>query len=163
MEERIEKFKSAVTLVFDNWTALRLAAEHNVGLPRGRDLALQFVDHVVEVFSRGGMAWEEAADMLEDAMDGQFETICDDDSPEQVGALLCRLHRLCAEGGPGAVEAELSRLPRGQPWLTVPPVSKEETPAVSQAAQSVKAEGMEVTEEEWTQVKGRRKKENFPL
>jgi len=61
--------------------------------------------------------WQEVADLLSDLMDNEFNTICEDDSTDEVGLVIWEMQRLCAQGDVAGVEAEISKLPSCKQWL----------------------------------------------
>lgn len=62
--------------------------------------------------------WDEVADMLGDMMDDEFNTICEDDSTDEVGTLLWEFYKICISGDNDLVEAEIAKLPSGNHWLS---------------------------------------------
>lgn len=60
--------------------------------------------------------WDEVADLLGDMMDDEFNTICEDDSTDEVGSLLWEFYKHCCSGDKELVEQELAKLPSGN-WL----------------------------------------------
>lgn len=61
--------------------------------------------------------WDEVADLLGDKMDDEFNTICEDDSTDEVGLLLWEFYKTCCAGDKALVEQELEKLPSGN-WLS---------------------------------------------
>lgn len=55
--------------------------------------------------------------VVEDLMDEEFDTICDDGSIPDICSHLLRYLRLCKEEKYAEIEAELSRLPQKPDWL----------------------------------------------
>ena len=62
--------------------------------------------------------WDEVADVLGDMMDDEFDTICEDDSTDEVGTLLWEFYKICTSGDIELAEAEIEKLPTGGLWLS---------------------------------------------
>lgn len=147
-------FRSAVTSVLNNWTALQLAVEHGMGT---RESAQSLVDYVIETFvSNDDISCEEMSDVLSEVMDSLFQTVCEDNSPDEVGALLWRFYQHHRVGETEKIKEMLSKLPPCQLWLCKP-LDTAATPVKTRHLQSV-PETMDVEESEWTEVKSRRSK-----
>ncbi|XP_049963944.1 uncharacterized protein LOC126484460 [Schistocerca serialis cubense] len=146
-------FRSAVTSVLNNWTALQLAVEHGMGT---RENAQSLVDYVIETFvANDDISCEEMADVLSEVMDSLFQTVCEDNSPDEVGALLWRFYQHHRVGETDKIKELLSKLPPCQLWLckqldTSAPVKMRNLQPLP--------ETMDAEESEWTEVKSRRSK-----
>lgn len=104
-------FHGVVNKVLSNWTALNLAVEHGMGGPQSRQIASWMVDYMNEIFVENpNIEPYEVSDILSELMDNEFQTICDDNSPDEVGAELCRFFRLLREGQTELLNTELSKL-----------------------------------------------------
>ncbi|XP_034230943.1 pre-rRNA-processing protein TSR2 homolog isoform X2 [Thrips palmi] len=83
----------------------------------GYNKAMGMIDAVVELFrNKPDAGWDEVADILGDMMDDEFNTICEDDSTDEVGSLLWEFYKHCCSGDQALVEQELEKLPSGN-WL----------------------------------------------
>lgn len=112
-----ELFRVAAGRVFNCWSALQLAVEHGMGGANGYTKAMGIIDAVVDLFKNKPNAdWQEVADLLGDSMDDEFNTVCEDDSTDEVGLLLWEFYRHCCSGDRELVEQELQKLPSGN-WL----------------------------------------------
>lgn len=114
-----ELFRLAANNIFNCWTALQLAVEHGMGGSQSVPKAMSMIDAVVELFrNKPNADWDEVADLLGDMMDDEFNTICEDDSTDEVGLLLWEFYRHCSTGDRDLVEAELAKLPKAGNWLS---------------------------------------------
>jgi pre-rRNA-processing protein TSR2 len=161
-----EMFRSIVESVFNTWTALRLAVEQGMGGHQGKDIALRLVDQVTDLVCNTDTGEEEIADFLLEFMDTELQTLCEDNSPDEVATVLLQFYQLCKAGNHEEINLELSKLPRCEVWLRKPPgpVSNQEEAMDSEDTVSNGHISNTVTEEhdpEWTQVKTRRRKERF--
>lgn len=95
-----ELFKRSVEQIFNNWTALQLAVEHSMGGPTSQQVCEKFVMnyntlYLISQTAIEMMNWvtsycldqpdpqvEDITDTLEDILDEEFETICEDQSPK---------------------------------------------------------------------------------
>lgn len=160
-----ELFRNIVETVFNTWTALRLAVEHGMGGHRGKEIALNLVNQVTDLFCKTDIEVEEIADFLVEFMDTQFQTICEDNSPEEVAVVLWQFYQHCKSGNHHLVDLELSRLPKCDVWLCKHhPVSTQEeamdpVDIISNGHSSNVA--AEEHDPEWTQVKTRRRRERM--
>jgi pre-rRNA-processing protein TSR2 len=159
-----ELFRNVVETVFNTWTALRLAVEHGMGGHRGKEIALNLVNLVTDLFCKGDIEAEEIADFLIDFMDTEFQTVCEDNSPEEVAVVLWQFYQHCKAGNHHLVNLELSRLPKCDVWLCKHPVSTREEAVDPVDIISIGHSSNVAAEEhdpEWTQVKTRRRRERM--
>lgn len=56
-------------------------------------------------------------DLLEDILDEQFDTVCEDDSVKEVGNVLMKYFTMAKEGKMDLVRSELSQLPPCTYWI----------------------------------------------
>ena len=159
-----ELFRNVVETVFSTWTALRLAVQHGMGGQQGREMALEFVNQVADLFCKYDVGAEEVADFLADFMDKEFQTVCEDNSPDEVAIVLWQFYQHCKAGRHDLVSIELSKFPKCEMWLCKPvhPVrSDEEAMDTADTVTSERSSNIVVEEHdpEWTEVRSRRKKE----
>lgn len=93
---------------------------------------------------------------LEDLLDEEFNTICEDNSPKEVAAVLYKFAQLIKSGNESEYTLEYQKLPPvTDNWLQNP------QPQVAQQIASDSSSSDEETameqDSEWTQVKSRRK------
>jgi hypothetical protein len=160
-----EVFRNVVETVFNTWTALRLAVEHGMGGRRGKEVALNLVTQVTDLFCKSNIEVEEVADFLIEFMDLEFQTICEDNSPEEVANVLWQFYQHCKSGNHDLVRLELSKLPKCDVWLYTPhPVTTREE-AMDSVNIISNGHSSNITVEEhdseWTQVKTRRRRERM--
>lgn len=164
MADNSDIFRNVVESVFNTWTALRLAVEHGMGGHRGKEIALNLVNQVTDLFYKSDIEAEEIADFLIEFMDTEFQTICEDNSPEEVAVVLWQFYQHCKAGNHHLVNLELSTLPKCDVWLCKPhPISTQE--AMDPVDIISNGHSSNVTAEEhdpeWTQVKTRRRRERM--
>lgn len=160
-----ELFRNVVETVFNTWTALKLAVEHGMGGHRGKEIALNLVNQVTDLFCKSDIEAEEIADFLIEFMDREFQTICEDNSPEEVAVVLWQFYQHCKSGNHHLVNLELSRLPKCDVWLSkhhpvsTPEEAMDPVDIISNGHSSNVA--AEERDPEWTQVKTRRRRERM--
>ncbi|GLV34543.1 uncharacterized protein CBL_09023 [Carabus blaptoides fortunei] len=163
MDQSLEiKFKTAVEHIFNNWTALQLAVEHSMGGPTSHQIAVEAMTWVCEYcLGLEKLDVDDITEALEDILDEEFSTVCEDNSPKEVAQWLVKFLTLLRQGSVEQFDADFKNLPTCKVWL-----SKDETPAPkiihevansSENDTSKSAQDMEV-DPEWTVVHNRRKK-----
>lgn len=92
------------------WTALELAIFHQWGGPDSATRADALVKEIVELFLGPEKIYkDDIALLLEDYLDTNFSTICEDGSPDELGDLFCDMWRECITGNTNLVTNALSR------------------------------------------------------
>lgn len=92
--------------------------------------------------------------VIEDLMDEEFDTICDDGSIPEICAHLLRYLRLCKEEKFAEIEAELNRLPQKPDWLRTDckinyiPVKEDDDSSSSDADDGTSSDEMDVDMED---------------
>ncbi|KAL4707162.1 hypothetical protein ACJJTC_018897 [Scirpophaga incertulas] len=115
-----DQFKPVVDLLLNNWTALQLAVEHGMGAPGGEKtaqlmsvyIARYCVENIVDVL--------DLAEVLEDLMDEEFDTVCHDNSPKEIASHLLMFLSLLKEGRNDELQARIEAMPKCQKWLSQP-------------------------------------------
>jgi pre-rRNA-processing protein TSR2 len=161
-----ELFRSVVETVFNTWTALKLAVDHGMGGQQGIEIALQFVNQVADLFCKNDICVEEVADFLVDYMDKEFQTVCEDNSPDEVATVLCQFHQHCKEGRHDLVSLELSKFPKCEMWLCKPVLRVRSDDEAMDIVDTITNERSsnnveEGHDPEWTEVRSRRRKERL--
>jgi len=111
-------FKEVVANIFNRWTALKLAVEHGMAGQNGLQIAIELVDYVVECcVSNPKVDEENLNDLMEDIMDQEFDTICDDNSIKEISSLFIRYLTMLNNGSIEQVRQELSSLPPSEMWI----------------------------------------------
>lgn len=59
----------------------------------------------------------ELQDVIEELLDQEFDTICEDGSVAEISRHLLRYKHMSIQGQYAEIEAELNRLPQGKEWL----------------------------------------------
>nr|CAI5839740.1 unnamed protein product [Callosobruchus analis] len=105
--------------VFNNWTALRLAVENCMGGPDSNRTALDFVNYMVQfcLYERS-VDIHKIQEALDEILDEEFETICEDGSTKEVAVLLYKFVKLLQDGNTQECELEYQKLPTiNAEWL----------------------------------------------
>uniref|UniRef100_A0A1B6DBK4 Pre-rRNA-processing protein TSR2 homolog n=1 Tax=Clastoptera arizonana TaxID=38151 RepID=A0A1B6DBK4_9HEMI len=150
-------FQEYVGIVFNNWTALKLAIEHGMG---GPPTVLEMkVNKIIDNISNllvSGSEWEDVADTLANLMDDEFSTIIEDNSSDEVGFQLFQLFQLYSAGNHQEILASISHLP-----ITTPiNIRRTEVQALQKPPEEVQPQNsnnvMQLEEDsDWTIVKRR--------
>ena len=108
--QAIQAFSEGVGSVLRMWTALELAIHHQWGGPQSSDRAEALINEIVELFLGPEKIYkDDVALLLEDYLDVNFSTICEDGSPEEIGELFCNMWRQCTVGNYEIVTNVLSK------------------------------------------------------
>ncbi|XP_054005731.1 uncharacterized protein LOC128890853 [Hylaeus anthracinus] len=155
-----EFFLSVTQRIFSNWTALKMAVEHGMGL---KERAVDLCPYMTEVmYMNESLNSNEVANELEDYLDEHFNTELEDDSAVQVAEELLRFYRYCCENNESIAVAEFEKLPPLQSWLTAnePQRRIQNLSIVENDTSSGEEETSQDTEvvSQWTEVKSRRKR-----
>eukprot|EP01039_Chlorochromonas_danica_P009744 gene9744-10778_t len=95
----VEAFKEGVGSVLRQWTALELAVFHQWGGPSSKERADALGDEIVALFTGPDKVYKDDISLvLEDYLDTQFSTVCEDGSPDELGELFVTMWRQCCEG-----------------------------------------------------------------
>ncbi|CAK1541345.1 unnamed protein product [Leptosia nina] len=122
-----DDFKPIVDIVLNNWTALQLAVEHGMGAPGGEKTAQLMSVYVARFCVENIADVDELTEVLEDLMDEEFETVCHDNSPREVAALLLNFLTLLKDGQHEELRNRVEAMPKCQKWLSTP-IHDESTP-----------------------------------
>ncbi|XP_071561729.1 uncharacterized protein [Temnothorax nylanderi] len=159
MEQAKPFFLTVTQRIFSNWTALRLAVEHDMG---PIESAREFCSNVTDVMCMNeGLTSDEVANHLESYMDDAFNTELQDDSSMQVAEELLRFYRYCIAGDESTAKTEFEKLPQLQSWLNLeqparPTRTVRREPSSSEEDMDV--DKNEQGEDGWTVVTNRRNK-----
>jgi len=113
-ETKVPYFKTAITAIFKNWSALQLAVAHNAGGPQSKEKA-DWMEEVTEqwFYDNQDIQPYELADFLEDIVITEFNNLqIDDGSFNEVGRQVCEYFQVCKTQSETAVLARLQELPR---------------------------------------------------
>ena len=110
----------------------------------------------------------ELKDILEEIMDQEFDTICDDNSTQEISVCLIKYLNLLKAGNHQQAQSELSSLPPCQVWIRPgnqikmvqdPDSSDDDEEDMKNAGEPMEDEDESEEEEEgWTKVKSTRRK-----
>ncbi|XP_067633696.1 pre-rRNA-processing protein TSR2 homolog [Eurosta solidaginis] len=131
-----KNFRVVLEKVFNNWQNLRLAVEHGMGGRNGQQLAIEIMDYIYKYCTGNeNITQSELKDVLEELLDQEFDTICEDSSIPEICRNLLRYKNLCKQGEIAQIEDELSKLPQSKEWLR-PDVKIVYTPIVGEDSSS---------------------------
>ncbi|RZB39504.1 pre-rRNA-processing protein TSR2 -like, partial [Asbolus verrucosus] len=147
-------FKKVVEQIFNNWTALQLAVDHSMAGTDSKKIALEFINYMTQY-----CLYESAVDTdciheaLDDIMDQEFDTICEDGSTKEIAKILYRFIQLVKNGNANLLEEEYRHRDASENKM----MNYEDLNDKKVGSSS------EITMEEdsgWTEVKSKRKKLN---
>ncbi|KAL3275768.1 hypothetical protein HHI36_020513 [Cryptolaemus montrouzieri] len=156
-----EIFTKIVDQIFNNWTALRLAVEHSLGGPNSMQLARDSKNYMVQYcLYESNVEEEDIQDALDDIMDEEFQTICEDNSTKEIAVILFKFLKLLKENNLEQCEVEFNNLPKANAeWLTMSKCTQVEVPVEhSDDSEGTSQETPMEEDSEWTTVKTRRKR-----
>ncbi|XP_045479251.1 uncharacterized protein LOC123684147 [Harmonia axyridis] len=157
-----EIFTKIIERIFSNWTALQLAVQHSHGGPNSLQIANEIKTYMVEYCLQNKVEAEDIRDALEEIMDEEFDTICDDNSTKEISIIIHRFLQLLKQNDLQTCEIEFNKLPEAQEqWLGM----CQSQPAAVPAEESDSSSDDNNTEDtpmeedsEWTVVKSRKKR-----
>ncbi|KAJ8967075.1 hypothetical protein NQ317_018656 [Molorchus minor] len=156
-----EPFTRVVQQIFNNWAALKLAVEHSMGGPDSKQTAIECMNYMVQFcLYETNVDVDSIQEALEDIMDEEFETICEDNSPKEIALVLFKFLQLFRAGDLAQCEIEYQKLPvMNTEWLRQ---SKTQVPHAAVVDDSSSEENNEsetpMVEDGWVEVKNRRKR-----
>ncbi|XP_053679304.1 uncharacterized protein LOC128730290 [Anopheles nili] len=111
-------FRIVVENVLNRWTALRLAVEHGMGGPLGLNTAIELIDYITSYCTENkNVDTIDLREVLEEIMDQEFETICEDDSTQEISAVLMKYLKMLKEGKEEMVKAEIGMMSPCDMWI----------------------------------------------
>uniref|UniRef100_A0A1B6LU08 Pre-rRNA-processing protein TSR2 homolog n=1 Tax=Graphocephala atropunctata TaxID=36148 RepID=A0A1B6LU08_9HEMI len=154
-------FANVVGIIFNNWTALKLAVEHGMGGPPA--ITQRKIKHLIDVATRlifsGPPDEDLLGGVLHTMMDCEFSTVLEDDSSFEVAVHLYQLYQLFAIGDAENLDAALSSLPcTSSIWRDIPDdqLRPRQRPLTSQESSSSEDEENSPCEKPWNLVKRRK-------
>uniref|UniRef100_A0A1A9V649 Pre-rRNA-processing protein TSR2 homolog n=1 Tax=Glossina austeni TaxID=7395 RepID=A0A1A9V649_GLOAU len=113
-----KNFRLIVEKIFNNWQNLRLAVEHGMGGRNGQQVAIEIVDYIYKYcIGNENISEGELQQVLEELMDEEFNTICEDGSVIEICQNLLRYKQMSLRGQYKEIESELTKLPSDKEWL----------------------------------------------
>ncbi|NP_001233010.1 uncharacterized protein LOC100569200 [Acyrthosiphon pisum] len=149
-------FEHIIGVLFNNWTALKLAIEHGMG---GSSEVMQFkisdlIKNIHECLRKSGdnMCWTSISDIIEDVMDVGFDVVLEDASADDLSKHICNLYSDWNQSLDGRTKVidELRSLPTIIPIQIVPvrPIREKQ-----KKDDSSSSEESEACDDGWTVVK----------
>lgn len=110
LPEQQEAFKQGVQSIMRQWTALELAVHHGWGGLDSANKADMLIEDVIALFLGPQRVYKDDVTLLlEDIMETDFNTICEDESCDELGDLLCTMWRECGQNKFDLVNNALAR------------------------------------------------------
>lgn len=111
-------FKEIVENIFNRWTALRLAVEHGMGGPLGLNTAIEIIDYITCYCTENkNVDSYDLREVMEEIMDQEFQTICEDESVDEISEILIKYLNLLKQNKEDVVRMELARMGPYQVWI----------------------------------------------
>jgi pre-rRNA-processing protein TSR2 len=97
--QAVEAFKEGLGSVLRQWTALELAVFHQWGGPDSKQRAEGLQQELLDLFLGSDDVYKDDISLiLEDYLEQEFNTICEDGSPEELGEMFCLMWGKCCAG-----------------------------------------------------------------
>jgi len=108
--EANKNFQEGLGSVFRQWTALELAVHHEWGGSQSSQRANELMQEILDMFLGPERIYKDDITLvLEDFMETQLNTVCEDNSIEEISELLVLMWRECGQGNFNLVINALSR------------------------------------------------------
>ncbi|KAJ1424836.1 Pre-rRNA-processing protein TSR2-domain-containing protein [Ochromonadaceae sp. CCMP2298] len=108
--QAVSAFTEGVGSILRQWTALELAVHYQWGGPSSSDRADDLVKELVDMYLGPDRIYKDDVELvLEDYLETNFSTICEDGSPLELGDVFCDMWRQCIAGDFTLVTNALSR------------------------------------------------------
>lgn len=108
--QALESFKEGLGSVLRQWTALELAVYHQWGGPTSSIRAEKLQEELIELFMSPDKVYKDDISLLlEEYLECEFNTICEDGSPDELGELIVNMWRECCTGSFNLVTDVLAR------------------------------------------------------
>jgi pre-rRNA-processing protein TSR2 len=93
--------------------------KHKTNFPIFLQTAIDFVNYVTDscVSASTKIYVDDLVDLIEDIMDQEFDTICEDDSIREISTMLLKYLELLRTGQIDLIRAEFSQLPACANWI----------------------------------------------
>lgn len=115
----MEYLREIVEQIFNRWMALKIVVEHGVGGRDSHKTAIQIMDYMYEYCKTNApdLCESEIKETLDEIMDQEYDTLCDDNSIDEISGLLMKFVKMCRENNVAEIQTELSKLPPCTMWL----------------------------------------------
>lgn len=108
--QALESFKEGLGSLLRQWTALELAVYHQWGGPSSSTRAEKLREELIDLFMSPDKVYKDDVSLLlEEYLECEFNTICEDGSPEELGELIVNMWRECCTGNFNLVSDILGR------------------------------------------------------
>ncbi|KAJ3629895.1 hypothetical protein MTP99_014258 [Tenebrio molitor] len=104
-------FKRVIEHIFDNWTGLKLAVDYGSAGSNSKEVATGFMNYMIEYcLNESNVDVDSIQEALDDVMDQEFDTICEDGSTKEIAILLYKFLELIKQGNTVAFDEEYQKL-----------------------------------------------------
>lgn len=108
--EAIRAFQEGTNSIFRQWTALELAVHNQWGGPTSSEKANAMINEVLGLFQGSQKIYKDDVSILiEDYVESEFNMVCEDGSPDEIGEIIVTMFRQCAEGDFSLVNTTIER------------------------------------------------------
>ena len=106
-------FHHAVEHIFSNWKAFQITLNYGMGGAGAKAKAEWFMEVTEKFFYENKDVYpDEVSDFMDEILNNEFDTICEDNSSYDAAASLCNYFNKCKKGELEQVFNELGGLPR---------------------------------------------------
>ncbi len=96
--------------MFRQWTALELAVHNQWGGPNSAQHADELVNNIMDLFDTAEKIYKDDVSLiLDDVMEAHFNTICEDESTDELGHLMCVMFNELCVGNMSMLERTLTQ------------------------------------------------------
>jgi pre-rRNA-processing protein TSR2 len=97
--DHLMNFKIGIQSMFRQWTALSLAVHNQWGGPASAQHADNLVQSMIDLFNTPERIFKDDVSLiLDDVMETNFNTICEDESTDELGQIICDMFYQCTTG-----------------------------------------------------------------
>uniref|UniRef100_A0A1B6FYM1 Pre-rRNA-processing protein TSR2 homolog n=1 Tax=Cuerna arida TaxID=1464854 RepID=A0A1B6FYM1_9HEMI len=148
-------FPNIVGIIFNNWTAMKLAVEHGMAGPPAitQQKLIATVESASALLSSGKADRSNLSHFLADIMDSEFSTVLEDNSSDEVASHLCELYQMFSSGDVQSLVSALESLPCKSPIHLGPPPVLRPSPPHQESSPEEEEESEAPQEDGWTLVK----------
>jgi len=108
--DHLINFKIGVQSMFRQWTALSLAVHNQWGGPSSAQHADNLVQSMIDLFNTPEKIFKDDVSLiLDDVMETNFNTICEDESTDDLGQIMCDMFNQCCVGDLTNVQRTLNQ------------------------------------------------------
>jgi len=149
-------YKNIVEEIFNRWTALKLAVDNGMHIENnGVQACLEIVNYIVDYcLNTNGLHESDLEETLNQIMDQEFDTICEDNSTREISKILLKYKTWLLHEKLPEITDELNALPTCEKWIVDTPKTIIGDSYVSQSKEvdgdsdtSIKSNSMSIQED----------------